>query len=164
MNKRGPKPTPTATLNLRGSWRGKARKDEPQPVGTPVKPSFIKGKAKKKWQELLEELTRLGVVGSADSTTLARYCQLWEIYQQLITEVGEEGFVTTSINKKGDEYVSQNPKVNAFIKIAGLLARLEDCFGLSPAARAGLKVNGKAPEESDLEKLMRERGIKVSGA
>ena len=164
MNKRGPKPTPTATLNLRGSWRGKARKDEPQAAGVPVKPSFIKGKAKKKWEELLNELMTLGVVGSIDSTTLARYCQLWEMYQDLIADIGEEGFVVESVNKKGDEYIAQNPKVNAFIKIAGLLARLEDCFGLTPSARAGLKVNGKVPEESEFEKLIREKGIKLAGA
>jgi P27 family predicted phage terminase small subunit len=159
MGKRGPKPTPTNELH---SWRKNLRKDEPQAVDLPIKPSFIKGKAKKKWEELLGELTKLNVVGSIDSTTLARYCQLWEIYQDLIADIGKEGFVVESINKKGDEYVAQNPKVNAFIKIAGLLARLEDCFGLSPAARAGLKVNGTTPEKSALDKLLEKRGMKIA--
>lgn len=159
MGQRGPKPTPTKKLH---SWRKNLRKDEPEAFGIPVKPSFIKGKAKKKWEELLREPTILNVVGSIDSTALARYCQLWEIYQDLIVDVSKEGFVVSSINKKGDEYVAQNPKVNAFLKIAGLLARLEDCFGLTPSARAGLKVNGKAPDESEFEKLIREKGIKLA--
>ncbi len=164
MGQRGPKKTPTAVLNLRGSWRGKVRSDEPQPMGVPKKPSFIKGNAKKKWNELLEELTKISIVGSIDSTVLARYCQLWEMYQGLIDDIQKNGFTVMLENKAGDEYAAQRPEVNAAIKIASLLAKLEDSFGLTPAARAGLKINGTVPEKSALEKLLdrQTKGVKLA--
>jgi hypothetical protein len=42
MGKRGPPPTPTPILQLRGSWRGKLNRDEPQPEPVaPEKPSWL---------------------------------------------------------------------------------------------------------------------------
>jgi len=165
--KRGPKPTPTGTLELRGSRRAGERKDEPQTLGEIVKPPFVKGRAAKKFLELVEEFKKMNIGGAIDATPLARYCQLWALEQDLIKDIEKEGFTETCTNKNGDDYLAQRPQVNALIKIAGLLTRLEDCFGMSPAARTTIKTNSKAPQMSELERLLaakaKKKGIRIAG-
>ena len=53
MGKRGPSATPTATLEKRGSWRGRVRKNEPQPgLGEPLRPSGMSEQACTEWDRL----------------------------------------------------------------------------------------------------------------
>jgi P27 family predicted phage terminase small subunit len=63
MGKRGPKPTPTPTLRLRGSWRENLRTGEPVTTPElPACPSWASSKARTYWAEIGDLLTGLGIM------------------------------------------------------------------------------------------------------
>lgn len=109
----GPRPTPTPILAMRDSWRAKMRGKEPQPQGgLGTAPRWL-GKAEKAvWRQLAGELAAMGVGRRPDSNTLARYCVLWVEWK------------TTRNNK-----------------LCPMLLRLEQEFGLTPAARAKIEID-----------------------
>jgi P27 family predicted phage terminase small subunit len=165
MGKRGPKPKSKTALDLSGSWRGKKVKESPLAPGAPVKPSYLKGLAKKKWLELVEQITKLKInLGEIDSTCLARYCELWEWYRKELDDIRENGETETCTNKNGDDYIAVRPQVGIALKLAGLLAKLESEFGLTPAARCGLKIEGKTPVDDELDALLNRRQLHAAGA
>lgn len=142
MGRRGPPPTPTSILKLRGSWRGKARKGEPRaPDGRPPCPTWLRPEAKAAWKRLVPILERMNVLTLADGLTLARYCEMWAQWQDLAVWAQE-----------GDLYchtesgMAIHPKATLLLRYGEALTRLEDRFGLSPSARARLAI---AKEEDD---------------
>lgn len=131
MPRKGPKPTPTAILEARGSWLPRYREGEPQP-GSPLPdpPETLTGKAAELWTEVSRQLQAMNVGREPDAHALARYCELtvkfWDECQQ-----PNEG-----------KHVERMCALNA------ALLRLEACFGLTPADRATLKVAPSAKSES----------------
>ena len=137
--RRGPAPTPTKILELRGSRKAResSRKNEPKPDrGRPRCPSWLKGDAKTEWRKLVEMLDRMGILTKVDGNALARYCRLWQRWRRA------EDF----IEEYGDQYSFEDKKGNAIgfriypsAKLASTLAvelrRLECEFGLTPASR-----------------------------
>src|SRR3990167_11235512 len=78
VGKRGPAPTPTATLKQRGSWRANERKNEPQPERRiPDCPDWLAPEAAEVWNQMAVLLDAMGVLTVADGNALARYCVLW---------------------------------------------------------------------------------------
>jgi transposase len=78
MGTRGPPPTPTNILAMRGSWRSKRNPHEPHPEpGRPRCPRWLDKQAKAAWKQLAPQLDRMGVLAKVDGNALARYCQLW---------------------------------------------------------------------------------------
>lgn len=131
--KPGKQPTPTETLKLRGSWRGKVRKREPKPTGTPICPSWLNGEAKKIWKRHVPGLVKTGVMKKIDGFAFARYC----LYSVLwLKELSNPGRTEATLER----YANQ-------------LYKLEQGFGLVPSARARLEVGeveteGKAEQKS----------------
>ncbi len=129
MGKRGPKPTPTATLINRGSWLAKVRKDEPiskTPVGSC--PDWLDGVAADKWKSLTQRLERLGIINEADAETIAQYCHWWGRFMWLVSECPND------IHSQG--------------KATEYLIKLGSRLGLSPSDRVGLKTE-KPDKEQD---------------
>ena len=63
MGRRGPPPTPTPMLKLRGSWRADVNRAEPQPeMGKPKCPDWIDVYAKAAWKQLVPQLEQMGVL------------------------------------------------------------------------------------------------------
>ncbi len=117
MGKRGPKPTPTKILALRGSWRAKTRPNEPiPPAGEPAMPSWLSRSAKATWKSVVPPLVQMGVASSVDRFALARYC---------------ETLVTWREARKTHD-------VPAMVKLSNILSGLESSFGMTPASRAEL--------------------------
>ena len=78
MGKRGPAPTPTAVLRLRGTYRKHRSRREPTPDSTaPECPDWLDDQAKEAWAQVLPQLERMGVMTGIDGNALARYCQFW---------------------------------------------------------------------------------------
>ena len=163
MGKRGPKPTPTKILKIRGSWRAETRDGEPVADGDVARPIWLKGQAQKKWDELVPILKRMDVIGEIDAGSLARYCDAWAWWRKLkkfIDQNGETARVVdkikisqgkTSEGKDGAAFEELahdelRPEVNIILKLAGILSKLESDFGLSPAARTNIKIKGKTGE------------------
>lgn len=132
MGSRGPKPTPTAILKKRGSWRADVNPDEPQvEPGEPPQPKWLSQGGKKAWTELVPLLLGAGVLTPADGHALARYCELrvrWESLNAHITQHGET-------YASGDD-VKSWPQVRHLATVTDQLLRLEQSFGLTPSARS----------------------------
>jgi phage terminase small subunit len=139
VGKRGPKPTPTAKLIIGGSRRGKERvKTEPQPVNLdmPVCPAWLNGEARNVWNKIAPELRSMNCLTYIDGGAFARYCVYMVLWMK---ELANPGRTEATLER----YANQ-------------LARLENSFGLTPAARAGLSLGTK--EESDpLQELLNRR-------
>ena len=150
MGKRGPAPTPTKILEVRGSWRAGARQDEPQPEAKrPVCPAWLMPEAKRAWRELAPQLDRMGVLGKCDRNALARYCQTWAKWRAAEEWIMEHGDHVVVRDKDGRATgIVEPPQVGRTIRLADQLLRLEQHFGLTPSARAGLATRKDNPDEN----------------
>jgi len=144
MGRRGPQKTPTAILERRGSWRAKARKNEPKPKsGRPVWPADLRGKpyavAQREWRRIVPILEAMGTLATADRSVLVDYCLSWQQFCQATREAAHGGL--TTMTDKGNLVL--NPAFSALMKLRGHLLKAAREFGLSPASRAGVTVTDK---------------------
>lgn len=153
----GGRPTPTKILKLRGSWRAKNRTNEPEPeIEKPVPPEYLNEQEKKIFEEQAETLYALGMITRIDASVLARYAALtlqWrEAHRQLV-----EGVATHMALKDENQKVKHfmpTPPYQVFNKAHEALLKIEQEFGLTPAARPRIQVNKKSdPIDSLLEGL-----------
>ncbi len=161
MGERGPPPTPTNVLAMRGSWRANRNPDEPRPErGRPRCPKWLDDKAKEAWAQLIPQLDRMGILAKIDGNALARYCRLWSRWRQA------EDFLAT----QGDTYlvkgtdgkataVKAYPQARIAATLAEQLLRIEQHFGMTPASRARLS----APREDEGSDDLRTRYLKLGG-
>jgi len=145
MGKRGPKPTPTKLLKLRGSWRGKRNPREPEPAaGVPDRPTWLTDEALQVWDQVAPDLLRLGVLTRIDGNALARYCQHFARYLAAEREVSETGTTVEKTSASGEPAgVAENPAVRQAERLSHLMLRFEQEFGLTPSARSGIHVEPK---------------------
>jgi len=150
MGKRGPRKQPTVLRLLRGNPGGRGKNlDEPVPPhGKIVAPKHVQGDALKKWNELVAKLTAMSVMTVADTDTLARYCVYHEQWLKYADQVrrGLDVFIIKDDAGKV-RYIQSTPAATMFVKLGAAMLRIEQEFGLTPSARAGLSVTSK--KESD---------------
>lgn len=143
MARKGPRPTPTSVLKVRGSWLVRNRKGEPVADGIPDTPAWLDGVALEAWQQLVEKLHRMGLLGDIDGHALALYCEAYQEFCFAREYIKEHGMI--SVSEKGGEY--QNPMVGIKNKAAERMNRLGSQFGWSPSARVGLKPEPKTKKD-----------------
>ena len=157
MGKRGPKPTPTAVLKVRGSWLAKTRKSEPKPEnGQPICPRWLCAEAKSAWKQIIPKLDAMGVLATIDGNTLARYCSLWVRWKKADAFVQEKGEAYTLRNppvEEGQEgsvrCVMQWPQVAIVNKLGAELLKIEREFGMTPSSRTGIQIKSSGKEKQD---------------
>lgn len=143
MGKRGPKKTPTRLRLLRGDPRKEGQHaDEPMPpVGIVTPPEWVTGKALDKWNEVAPILTAMGVLTTADVEPLARYCAMYEQWLRYLDQIRRGLDVLVMRDDKGKvKYMQVSPAATMFTKLSQSLLRIEQEFGLTPSARAGMDV------------------------
>ena len=144
MGRRGPAPTPTPILQLRGSTLVSKRrqKNEAQvPAGAPDRPDWLDEDARKMWDHLLPMLDGMGVLTRVDGNSLARYCRLWSRWRKAESFIEEKGDMYPLRGDDGQvKCFQQWPQVAIANKLAQQLTRLEQEFGMTPSARARLQV------------------------
>jgi P27 family predicted phage terminase small subunit len=148
MGKRGPAPTPTELLKLRGSWRGNRNTSQPRPqLGRPRCPAWLDAAARSKWKRLAPELERLGLLTIIDGDILAMYCQAWAEFQQSTKTLQAEGrFVRLASGK-----ILTHPAVAEQRSARQAVKSFAALFGLSPADRSRLSAPTPAePDDLDL--------------
>lgn len=140
MGARGPKPTPTAVLSVRGSWRADRRTDEPEfPPGAPECPSYIIGEALVEWERVVPILMASRVLTEGDLSALVSYCRFWGEYLKFQTRCDKLLEKTKGpFAHYPQEYALRNSAYDRMSKAAALL-------GLSPADRT--RVKAAAPEK-----------------
>lgn len=147
MGKRGPRPTPSNILKLRGSWRGAANQNEPQPrVGEPDYPEGLAEQAKSVWDQLVPLLSGMGVLTKIDGIALGRYCQYWVRWKECEAHVAKYGMTYPIKDKEGKiQGMVEFPQVRRSQALSLTLSRLEAEFGMTPSARSRITV----PESTD---------------
>jgi len=138
MGKRGPKPTPTAVLKLRGSGLVTNRIDRHTQAERPDRPSYLTDEAATMWDELVDLLFSARVLTKRDRNALGRYCLTWDRWREAEEFITENGTTYESATKQGGLIHRQYPQVRQSQQWSQLLARLEAEFGLCPASRAGM--------------------------
>lgn len=143
MGKRGPQPTPTNTLKLRGSWRAGEREGEPDiEIECPEPPCWLSEAAVEHWRHLSLQAFGMGVMASAHSTGLALLCESLANYIELRDAVAETGH--TTMTSKGTAV--QNPLVGARNQAwLQVLKGLRE-FGMTPAALTNIRVTDEKPK------------------
>jgi len=151
MGKRGPAPTPSAVLKLRGSWRADANKAEPTPkAGKPVCPKWLDKNAKAAWRQLIPQLADMGVLTKIDGQALALLCQTWGKWKDAELAIRQHGSVVPIYNADGSlKYMQQSPYVSIARSAADQLARMFREFGMTPSARTRIEVPEQKVDDGD---------------
>lgn len=157
MGRRGPAPTPTHILQMRGSTLVSQRRlaDEPKPPpGLPRCPAWLDADAKAAWKQLAPMLAAMGCLTKIDTNALARYCRLWARWRKAEAFIDKHGEVYPLKDDEGKtRCVQQWPQVAIANKLAQQLSRLEAEFGMTPSARSRIQIEKPRPAVSGLERF-----------
>lgn len=145
MGKRGPSPTPTAILSIRGSKRAKLNKSEPQPLrGKPLVPRHLDDDEDSAhvFNEVCDLLDSMQVLTIADGRVISRYAEMWCMWAR----------VRRRLHHHGEDYVSLGkikPDVRLLLQLSEAMRRIEAELGLTPSARSRIQMV-PSPSKSDL--------------
>ncbi len=143
MGRRGPRPTPSPILALRGTLRRDRRRDEPEPpTGRPACPDELQGEARKEFYRLTREMESIGVLAKSDRGAITLWCRSWAQHEEASAKIAATGLVVKSPNG----FAVLNPYLTVQRRAAEVLLRLAREFGLTPSARASVRT---APPPAD---------------
>lgn len=153
MGKRGPRPTPTHLLQLRGSKLvNKARRErEVQgPEGLPDKPDWLDEMGQRAWDFLVPLLQQMGVLTRIDANALSRYCHMWSRWREAESFIAKHGLMYPLKDDAGQPKCFQPwPQVSIANKLTQQLTRLEQEFGMTPSARSRLMLATPVNQHSE---------------
>jgi P27 family predicted phage terminase small subunit len=158
MGKRGPRPTPTAVLKLRGTHRPDRTRREPRPPpGAPACPDGLDEQAKNVWAQVVPQLEAMNVLSAIDANALGRYCVFWSRWRAAEDFLAKNGSVYTLKDEAGKvRCVQQFPQVAIAHKLGLALGRLEAEFGMTPSSRSRIQALPRDEDEDDpLKEFMR---------
>lgn len=127
---RGRTPTPTKTLQLRGSWRAKNRPDRDlrPPPGAPECPAGLSVDAKRCWAEVVRQLDAMELLSTADWIALEGLAREYADWLQARRAL-------MAARKRGDRKRVREERANASDAWRIVQGAYRD-LGLAPAARA----------------------------
>ena len=144
MGRRGPAPTSTEILKLRGSpmvARERERSEVKPPSGKPRCPDHLDRKTKAAWKKLVPLLEAMGVLTRVDGNALARCCRLWSRRRKAEDFIDDHGDMYPLKDDAGQTACFQQwPQVAIAHKLALQLTRIEQEFGMTPSACARLHI------------------------
>lgn len=96
----GRKPKPTRLKVIQGTYRSdRANPNEPKPrAAIPDCPEFLKGQARKQYQQTAKKLVRIGLMTQLDDMALSMLCQGWQEYLEATEQVRKSGIRVKSPN------------------------------------------------------------------
>jgi len=155
MGSRGPAPTPTTILELRGSWRAQTRAGEPKPPrGKPPCPKQFTKEQRQVWRRLCTILDNMNLLTQADGHQLERYCIYycrWRDCEAFIAKNGisypiksdDPSYYVVRIPNTSTAVVgfAEHPQLRESHRLDAALKQIEAQFGLTPAARTRLTVD-----------------------
>lgn len=140
MGIRGPQPKPTEIRLLEGNPSGRKinyQEPKPQRITEVEAPSHFTEAAVRVWKSLTDELARLNLLTVLDLEAVARYVDYLMEYRRARDEIkGVLVIPYFEADGKTLRYMQQNPYIAIKNTAADKLLRLEQQFGMSPAARA----------------------------
>ncbi len=140
----------------RGGARIGAGKKPNRPVGTVqlkmgvgTCPKELSPEAKKAWRKWAPIVEKLLPLCEADRSVFRHFCQVTTLYDAAITDVEKNGSVLRLRTGDGGEMVRQNPAVRHTLEFGRCLDGLRLQLGLSPVARARLKIHVESEDDYD---------------
>ena len=142
---RGRRPKPTALKIATGNpGKRKLNEHEPAPAAYRGKcPSFVKGDARKRWNQIVPPLIAIGVFTEIDVAAMVRLCEAWALWRKALAEVEKRGEVITTY--KGN--LIQSPWLGIANKQNEIMRKLETEFGLTPSSRSRLTAGDAKPAD-----------------
>lgn len=140
----GRKPKPTALKELQGN-PGKRRlnTNEPKPkAGAPPMPrKRLSPEGQRLWKTLAPKLAELGLITEADGAAFEMLCVHYGVAVQAARQLREDGLTTTD----EDGLIRKHPLLQVLRESSTAFRMYAEQFGLTPAARARLRL--PAPDE-----------------
>lgn len=160
MGRRGPQPKPTAIRIIEGiSSPSQLGTKEPQPpkVSAVDPPNWLDPTAKNYWRRIVPMLANIGMLTEADLPTIERYCDFlsqWKQCRDFLAEAGDISYPIyewreiddpknpgQKIRKRELRYMQEFPHMAKKLKISEHLLRIEQHFGMTPAARTRIMID-----------------------
>lgn len=152
--KPGRKPTPTAVLEKRGSWRAKKRLSEPEATpGEPSMPTFLDAEAKRCWKRLAKSLGGMRVLCKDDREALAGLCQQWSLFVKTSKMLNAITNATELLSYKGLASTNSTAFQN--------YTRMCESFGLTPSSRSRVNVPKADGSKTEGKNRFRPKIIKL---
>lgn len=148
----GKRRLPRKILELRQSRKLYDR--EPDPIPRDQKPSvpdWLTDAGKECWEQTTSDLDAMGLLAKTDQNALARYCDSWARWRKSQAFLAENNDVCELKDEAGNVISATKwPQVLIYERLTVILLRMEQEFGLTPSARAGLaKPKVKANKSKD---------------
>lgn len=138
-----------ATGNFRPSRHGNVS----LPVEIPPMPADLPPVAQATWNIVSEQLRRAGLVARIDLHALRLLCDSMDLYFQASDEVREFGVTLQQFTAEGMERRVVNPAVRVRSDSWRQVTLLLKQFGMSPAARTGIRIGDAGDECSEESKV-----------
>lgn len=148
MGQRGPRPQPTAVRDLHGDpgKRGQGAGQEPRPEPTaPKMPRGLPKEARLFWRRYAERLARLGLLTEVDAPAFTMLALHWQVCQDAMREMaGSQAGVLELTTEDEDGLDRKHPLLQVLRDNSSAFLRYAAHFGMSPSARAGMRVEPPA--------------------
>ncbi len=133
-------PKPKILDDLAGNPTNKRgdRCTEPTPTkAKPKMPRHLDAQAKACWKDTVKALDQMALLSNVDAKSLERYCCAYSRWRKAMKEIQEtEGIPGRHLSCEANNTADQ-------------MLKFEQQFGLSPVARAKLRVDNNAKKEDD---------------
>jgi P27 family predicted phage terminase small subunit len=131
---RGRRPKPTRLKLLTGN-PGKRplneREPEPEP-SVPDCPPELGPVARREWDRLVGELSKLRILTNLDRAALASYCGAYGLWAEAMEQIQKYGAMV----KSPSGYPQQSPYLAIANRQAEIMMRIASEFGFTPASRS----------------------------
>lgn len=158
---RGKKPRPTKLqVELYGDTSGRRKNQiEPEaPTGKPTCPAHLGDIARAEWESICDQLESVQLLSPVDGRVLEIYCTTYENWRVCCDDIQKHRAEHAGT---GITHLSDNTQSEMSRPIATRMEKLQDQmfkylveFGLTPAARARMRINKPAEPNSRTFKYM----------
>ena len=151
----GRPPIPTTISIARGNpGKRPINIDEPKPPPADcTPPETLSEVGVEKWIELTGLLSNMGVFTLADRSAIERYCLIHEQWMHVVKHVRQHGM--TQVTATG--YSQLTAEGSLFKSLPADLLKIEQQFGMTPAARSSLKVTDADRPADPLDAYIKSR-------
>ncbi len=152
----GRRPNTTQLNKLRGT---KDPANENQPTaqeGLPDKPEGLSPTASSEWDQIVAELTDLGIISEADRAVIEMAARYAGHYHDADADVQKHGL--TVVTKQG---MKANPSIRARDDAARIRKTYLDALGLTPASRSKVSVVTDPDDWDELDEILHDRPGKM---
>jgi P27 family predicted phage terminase small subunit len=151
MGRRGPAPTPTEVKLRQGETRpSRINRLEPRPRhAAPVMPKGMDPEARKVWRQVLRDMRGTGIIFAVDAYVLRCFCDAVARYAQAAEPYAASGPLVMGRERE----LVRNPLFQVTRDHAAQILLFSRELGLSPSARAGLRVEPSAVS-GDIEDVL----------